>query len=500
VISPLRFRTAVTLSSAAAASAVLLLGCGNSNSKAADHDPSTTGVPVDLDSCPALAAQRTAVVFDEQALRAAAPETVTAAVWLREPAWPRLPSCGGANQEDRGARCAERDQALELRVATGSKEFECTLIDGLGLREPYDIERALAGSLKPIYWEDPYHFSSSEPAPVLRAFRTPLTWPLVEQLARHPYVEQIDTVPGHAPIYGTLAPAPPADCPTEREDPASKLTELEPLRGAGRGGVGIGLSLKGMIEQVPCEPGGGLPEDCELCDPFIYGEWERAIQSTRRLACLGRELDAVAGKGAIPLDYLGVTGNFCTPSFMFGVGTATTIAIGRALTWDEAERLAAHPYVESMVPFGSGTDPGEPGCPLDTTIPPPVPECSDVREPNAGKWSEESEERWKAMDGADEVGVIVRGAAKVCPIDSCPPRPNECPSFERQMNYMQEWNWQSQSCVRALIEAVGGSASEERTWLVNTINATLTWSQIQAVGAHPHVEGIGPNETGEPPP
>ncbi|HEX6272290.1 MAG TPA: hypothetical protein VFZ53_04600 [Polyangiaceae bacterium] len=372
-------------------------------------------------------------------------------------------------------------------------------MDGLGLVDFSDIDRALAGDLKPLYWEDPYHFSSGRPVPVVRAFRVPLTWSLVEQLARHPYVEQIDTVPGHAPVFGTQPPPPPADCPTLREHPANKLTQLQGLRGvAGRGGVAIELSLQGIVPQAPCGSGGALPDDCEPCDAFIYAEWERSIQSTRRLACLGREVDAVAGKGAIPLDYLGLEGSLCTPSFMSGVPSMTTVATGRALTWEEAERVAAHPYVETMVPFGSGMDPDPAGCPLDTTVPPPVPECGEVREATAGKWTEESEERWSATPDAHDVIVQVRGAARNCPT-SCPPAPNACPSFERQQEYMSEWNWQSQRCVRELIDAVGGTATQERFWLVDMIVATLTWSQIQAVAEHPHVQTIEPESGGEPP-
>jgi hypothetical protein len=498
VISALRAHTVTKLRGAAVAFAVLLVACGDYGSKQVTGAPAPTGIIVDLHTCPSLAVERTAVVFDEQGLRAAVPETPTLAVWLREPAWPSVPPCDGAPQEDRGARCASRDEALELRLAMSEKEFECTLMDGLGLVGSLDIDRALAGDLKQLYWEDPYHLSSGKPVPVVRAFRTPLTWPLVEQLARHPYVEQIDTVPGHAPILGTQPPPPPADCPTLREDPASKLTQVGALRGAERGGVAIELSLNGIVEQAPCDPGGALPDDCELCDAFVYAEWERSLQSTRRLVCLGRELDAVTSEAAIPLSYLGSAGSLCTPPILPGVAPMTTTAIGRALTWEEAERVAAHPYVQNMLPFGSGTDPNQvPGCPLDTTVPPPVPECSDEREAPDGKWTESSEATWSATPDAHDVTVQVRGAAKNCPAPSCPPPPNACPGSGDVQDYMAEWNWQSQRCVRELIDAVGGVATEERFWIVSIIGATLTWSQIQAVGAHPHVQSITPQV--EPP-
>lgn len=127
-------------------------------------------------------------------------------------------------------------------------------------------------------------------------------------------------------------------------------------------------------------------------------------------------------------------------------------------------------------------------CPLDTTFPPPVPECSDVREATAGKWTEESEARWSATPDPHDITILVRGAAPICS------------EGRLETPYLAEWNWQSQRCVRGLIDAVGGVATDERFWLVDIVIATLSWSQIQAVGAHPDVQSIGPEEDGSPPP
>jgi hypothetical protein len=65
---------------------------------------------------------------------------------------------------------------------------------------------------------------------------------------------------------------------------------------------------------------------------------------------------------------------------------------------------------------------------------------------------------------------------------------------------MERWNWEAQRCVRALIDAVGGTATGERFFIINVLIATLTWDQIQLVGAHPHVQQVQPTDEGSPPP
>ena len=149
-------------------------------------------------------------------------------------------------------------------------------------------------------------------------------------------------------------------------------------------------------------------------------------------------------------------------------------------------------------------DSGEPrpvdGCPLDTQAPIPKPECNDARESTAGKWSAADQARWEANPSAIDVLIQVRGGGKACPAPDCPPRPNECPQQMHEIAYLQEWDWQSQNCVRALIEQVGGQATDERFWIIDVIEAYLTWPQIQAVGAHPHVLSIESNDTGALPP
>jgi hypothetical protein len=271
------------------------------------------------------------------------------------------------------------------------------------------------------------------------------------------------------------------------------------LQGAGRQEVAIELSLEGIPDQVLCD--NTVPTDCgDLCDAFFYAEWERYMVSSRRLVCVGRALDAVVGFNNYQVGYDGWEGSLCTPQLL-GAGPKVVTAMGRGLTWDEAVKVATHPYIASIFEIDTGVDQsGDLDCPLDTQAPVPGPECTDEREMTADKWTPDSEDAWSASTEANDVIIRVRGVAPVCPAPSCPPQPNTCPQFELEQTYMSEWNWESQRCVRGLIAASGGLATEERFWLINIIVAELTWEQIQIVATHPHVEFIEPSDTGEPPP
>jgi hypothetical protein len=176
-----------------------------------------------------------------------------------------------------------------------------------------------------------------------------------------------------------------------------------------------------------------------------------------------------------------------------------TTDMGRALTWSEAEKIADHPYVERIFQVPIDPPPVPEGCPRVLTEPVPAPECTDERESPAGKWSEQNEALWSSTPGPHEVGLAIRGGAEACPLPACPPRPNPCPSSEREYEYLKEWNQQSQRCVRDLIAAVGGTATDEVLVIVNAIWGSLTWEQIQIVAEHPHVERISSNAPQPPP-
>lgn len=92
-------------------------------------------------------------------------------------------------------------------------------------------------------------------------------------------------------------------------------------------------------------------------------------------------------------------------------------------------------------------------------------DCPSATESVAGKYSAEAQAAWEGSPGPHEVVVTVRSAA--------------------------------QTCVRALVSRLGGTASHEV--LGHGFPATLSWSQIQGVAAHPDVAYVEPRY-GNPPP
>ena len=209
------------------------------------------------------------------------------------------------------------------------------------------------------------------------------------------------------------------------------------------------------------------------------------------------ELDAIVGDGDYPVSLLGVTGSAATaPLPPFGTIPSVVFEFGRALTWEEATKVARHPYIEALRLEDTGLIPTDNGCPIDTKAPIPTPECDDERGSAEGKWSASDEQAWSASSAPNDVMVQVVGGHMLCPPPSCPPRPSACPELDATQAYVEEWNWQSQTCVRALIAEVGGHATDERLFITNTIFADLTWQQIQQVGKHPSVKHIGRASSG----
>ena len=100
----------------------------------------------------------------------------------------------------------------------------------------------------------------------------------------------------------------------------------------------------------------------------------------------------------------------------------------------------------------------------------------------------------------ESVMILVRNAGQVCMLPACQDQAKSCPELEEETEYLREWNWQSQRCVRGLIKELGGRATDERFWLVNALVASLTWPQIQQIGAHPDVQYVESSESGTPPP
>ena len=466
-----------------------VLGCGTTE----DAQPALALVDVSPDSCPALSAQGIAEILQRDMLRATPGSAHRATIWLRKSREPELPNCG---TPQRSIGCEARDAALELHGALNSQQLTCILQDGFGFRGQGGTGRD--GDLRPVFWEEPARLTSGEPVAAMLAFESGMTWELAQQLARHPYVDRVEPVIGDAStlIAHKLLPIP--TCPTERDPGApAKLTTLTSLRGAGRKPVIIELREAGYLPaQVEC------PDGAETCDAWTFTEWERYLVNTRQLACVRRAFDFVATGPAATIPYAGFRGSPLTKALPpWGTPAVVQFEFARALTRSEAEVLAAHPYVKELREGPGGTEPtSQAGCPLNTDAPVPKPECNDARESSSGKWTLEDEQVWRESTVPIQVTIQVRNGGKVCPAPACPPTPNPCPERELTQAYLGEWNWQSQSCVRKLISDIGGSATDERFWLISLIGASLTWPQIQEVGSHPHVATIQSTESTAPPP
>jgi hypothetical protein len=100
------------------------------------------------------------------------------------------------------------------------------------------------------------------------------------------------------------------------------------------------------------------------------------------------------------------------------------------------------------------------------------------------------------MAGPDEVIVTVRRQTPVCPPPACAGRGTECPALDRYIARLDEERAAAQVCVRAVVAAVEGTASAATG---SDFTAMLTWPQIMAVAAHPHVASISPRFEGFPP-
>jgi hypothetical protein len=294
-------------------------------------------------------------------------------------------------------------------------------------------------------------------------------------------------------------PAAPRDCPKRRDVPAPKLTAATPLRdSADRRGVVIELLQKDYLPtQMICADGQAT------CDEWTFTEWDRYLLNRRERTCLLRELDAIASMDEYPVSFAGLIGSPLTRGVPpWGTPVGVLFAFGRALTWAEAEKIATHPYVIAIRAQDLSADKPPEGCPLDTTAAIPQRDCVTTREATTDKWSSAAETLWRARPdaGPHQVLVLISGGRKGCTVPRCAAEDRvSCPELDEYTHYLEEWNWQSQQCVRASIAALGGEATDERFWLVNTLVANLTWEQIQMVGTHPHVLKIENNSGTSPP-
>jgi hypothetical protein len=129
-----------------------------------------------------------------------------------------------------------------------------------------------------------------------------------------------------------------------------------------------------------------------------------------------------------------------------------------------------------------------------------LPPCSTDPQPIAGKFTPAAEAQWRDSGVPNEVLLAIRREQELSPLPECLDRAASCPERDRYLARETEVAKASQTCVRSLIASIGGAATDEVFVPGNAMVATLSWSQIQIVAAHPDVISIAPRFDGTPPP
>lgn len=406
-------------------------------------------------------------------------------VWLRAESLPAVPPCPQAASVDGSvdARCADRDAPLVERQRSNARQIDCVL-DGVGFRlVPL-----------PVWYERPYHLTSGRPVPVLLAFKVGLDWSQIRRVAMNPFVTRIDPLPGGAVATGFIPPVPP-ECPSDREGADSKLAGIASIAGMGRQPVVIETADVGVLPSVVhCD----APADCPEATNAL---WERTILNTREITCLKRRLDQLVSAPSPEVTFATSLGDISAPLLPpLDQSAGTLKAFGFGLTWEEAGRLAKHPYVERLW-TDTGIQFAQPktGCPTDLSTPIPPTICPGSSTTSvSGKISDEDRALFASGGtAAFDVRIGVAGGAHICPLEACSQNP--CPARDAVLSRYDAENLESQVCVRALILKLGGTSSPEVLW-GNFFSATLTWGQIQVVAAHPHVTIIEAKDAPPAPP
>jgi len=128
------------------------------------------------------------------------------------------------------------------------------------------------------------------------------------------------------------------------------------------------------------------------------------------------------------------------------------------------------------------------------------PTCSSETEAVAGKFTADDEARWQASAVVNDVLIAVQRESQITPAPSCPDGEKGCPELDAYLADLQEKARASQACVRQLIASIGGTASDEVFTFGNSLQALLTWPQLQTVAASIDVISISSAETTTPPP
>ncbi|MDX2052107.1 MAG: hypothetical protein SFV15_06945 [Polyangiaceae bacterium] len=476
--------------------AVVLVSCGRANDvpqMSGSGSPVSNGPPVadlviDPDTCPAeapeLSEAKLSISF-EAYLRTHPDLTHSIAVKLREPRF-TPPPCDGDTSDT--VRCAARDEALLQRQVLNQKALEC-VFESFG--PPGSLKQPLA-----LWYEAPRKLESGLPVPIGVAFSALASWSQVEVVARHPYVERIEPAFRTAAEFQVEAPKIPLECPAAVEASAAKLTEARSIQGQGRRPVVVELKLELLPELQLCGSEA-------LCDAALSSGYELTILGRRMLTCVQTFIDSKLQAPASRVAYDGATGNPMVSMPPFGDPVHAVTAFGLALTWEEVQEIAKHPFIHKIwTSDGIQVDAPPEGCPPKYDEPVALPVCPATTESVSGKFRPEEEALWKATPGPHEVMISVARSAPVCPRPDCPGSGIlSCPEYIQYSDRLDAETVASQTCVRALLEMIGG---EERVGVFPRstpgILALLTWAQIQAVAAHPHVLGISSTKLGTPPP
>jgi hypothetical protein len=353
--------------------------------------------------------------------------------------------------------------------------------------------RIAADSVQALWYERPYHLTSGEPVPIGVMFSIPLTWSQVQLVASHPFVDNVEPVPGSATSLGVPAPSPPVECPLATDTAMPKLQRATILQGQGRQPAVIEIKDVGLLpEAVSCS-------DKSACQMDVTVLWERTILNTRHRTCLNRWIDAALTAGPTMIGYNEIVGTALGPPLPpFGQSTYTTKSFGLGITWDDAVLIAKHPYVESV---WSTVDlmrlpPAMPNCSPDLSSPLPMTRCPMSLGSAAGKILA-SDVAALQGPGVHSVMISVIGGARICPLPAC--ATSACPERDQVITRWEAENLESQHCVRELITSIGGASSPDTLWLINAFTADLTWDEIQTVAAHPQVGSIESTSGGAPP-
>jgi hypothetical protein len=439
---------------------------------------------VDPQTCPSGSEDPLGKVLEPNRFRNQPDRRTWVSITLRAASLGPVSDCPGDPSRD--ARCPPRDVELATRQALNVQEIGCVLQRSLGKR----IDGALIQALR---YETPYHLTSGKPVPIGVEFAVPLVWAEIESIAAHPFVERVSVRPGYLSFVGGVAAPAPVECPSATESLSGKVDGIEAIQSQGRQPVIVEMKDTGALPpNVMC------PVTGDLCDDYINALWERTITNTLQRTCVNTWLDSTVLAVAPDVVYGSFDGSLTTtPLSPFGQPAGAVLAFGRGLTWDEARRIAQHPYVARVwttagLTYETGTCPAD----LSTAIRPS--DCPTRQEPFEGKINLRDLMKFQSTPGPFSVLVGVAGGAGDCALPSCPGR--ACPERDAIIALWTQENLASQQCVRALIGSVRGQASPATFWLINSFEATLSWPQIQTVAAHPQVTAIEDNVPGAPPP